>query len=233
MSKVKENLLPIAIMVAGILIAGAIVITNVKVSRSPKTAAPTKQTGFNFDVLKSVAEDDWIRGDLNAPAKIIEFSDLECPFCKIFHGTMQEVMRNYQSKVAWVYRHFPLEAIHSKARKEAEAAECVGYLGGNSAFWVFVDKIFEVTPSNDGLDLSLLPKLAEEAGVNRENFERCLSQGQYKDKVQEDLDEAISIGAQGTPTSIVIAPNGEKFVIQGAQPYAQVKSIIEQALQSQ
>lgn len=233
MSKVKENLLPIAIMVAGILIAGAIVITNVKVSRSPKTAAPTKQTGFNFDVLKSVAEDDWIRGDLNAPVKIIEFSDLECPFCKIFHGTMQEVMRNYQSKVAWVYRHFPLEAIHSKARKEAEAAECVGYLGGNSAFWVFVDKIFEVTPSNDGLDLSLLPKLAEEAGVNRENFERCLSQGQYKDKVQEDLDEAISIGAQGTPTSIVIAPNGEKFVIQGAQPYAQVKSIIEQALQSQ
>lgn len=235
MNKIKENLVPIAILVAGLFIAAAIVFTNLRVPSQPSSSDSVQPSnnGLSLDSLRPVTEEDWIRGDLNAPIKIIEFSDLECPFCKMFHPTMQTVMRNYQGQVAWVYRHFPLEVLHKKARKEAEAAECVGYLGGNSAFWVFVDRIFEVTPSNDGLDLSLLPELAEEVGVNRENFERCLNDGTYADKVQEDLEEAFRIGLRGTPTSILIAPNGEQFVISGAQPYSQIKDLIEQVLQNQ
>src|SRR6185295_5043808 len=83
--------------------------------------------------VKPVAAEDHIRGDLAAPVKVIEFSDFECPFCKGFHATMKQVMADYEKdgKVAWVYRHFPIDELHSKARKEAQAAECAGELGGN------------------------------------------------------------------------------------------------------
>lgn len=231
MKKIKENLLPLSILVAGLLIAGAIIFTRVKVEK-PQAQRPSSEE-INYDALRPVTDDDWIRGDINAPVKVIEFSDFECPFCKMFHQTMIEIMKEYKGKVAWIYRHFPLDVLHKKARKEAEAAECVGYLGGDSAFWLFADKIFEVTPSNDGLDHNLLPDLAFQAGVDKENFKRCLNEGRYAKNVEEDANEALKIGIRGTPTSIVIAPNGKKFLIQGARPYSQVKDVIEEALRNQ
>jgi protein-disulfide isomerase len=231
MKKIKENLLPLSILVAGLLIAGAIIFTRVKVE-TPQAQRPSSEE-INYDALRPVTDDDWVRGDINAPVKVIEFSDFECPFCKMFHSTMIEIMKEYKGKVAWVYRHLPLDVLHKKARREAEAAECVGYLGGDSAFWLFADKIFEVTPSNDGLDHKLLPDLAFQAGVDKENFKKCLNEGRYAKNVEEDANEALKIGIRGTPTSIVIAPNGKKFLIQGARPYAQVKDIIEEALRNQ
>jgi protein-disulfide isomerase len=231
MKKIKENLLPLSILVAGLLIAGAIIFTRVKVEK-PQAQRPSSEE-INYDALRPVTDDDWIRGDINAPVKVIEFSDFECPFCKMFHQTMIEIMKEYKGKVAWIYRHFPLDVLHKKARKEAEAAECVGYLGGDSAFWLFADKIFEVTPSNDGLDHNLLPDLAFQAGVDKENFKRCLNEGRYAKNVEEDANEALKMGIRGTPTSIVIAPNGKKFLIQGARPYSQVKDVIEEALRNQ
>lgn len=91
--------------------------------------------------LKPVTSADHIRGDINAPVKIVEFSDIDCPFCKRFHTTMLEVMNTYgkEGKVAWVYRHFPLTQLHPDAANKAEASECVAELGGNDKFWEFVD----------------------------------------------------------------------------------------------
>src|SRR5207249_6414117 len=77
-------------------------------------------------------------------------------------------------KVVWVYRHFPIDSLHSKARKEAQASECAAALGGNEAFWAYSDKLFEVTPSNNRLDLAQLPRIAQEIGLDRAQFETCL-----------------------------------------------------------
>lgn len=180
--------------------------------------------------IKPVTKDDHIYGDINSPVKIVEFSDTECPFCKRFHETMLRVMSDYQGKVAWIYRHFPLDSIHSKARKEAEATECANELGGNDKFWAYIGKIFEITPSNNGLDLSELPKIAEQVGLNRKKFEQCLSSGKYASRIQGNLDDAVNSGGTGTPYSVVIALNGKKFVISGAQPYEAVKQAIDVAL---
>jgi protein-disulfide isomerase len=102
--------------------------------------------------MAPVTDKDHIKGDISAPVKIVEYSDLECPFCKRFHTTMQDVVKSYDGKVAWVFRQFPLAQLHPKAVKEAEAAECVASLGGNAAFWKFIDKVEEVTPGNNKLD---------------------------------------------------------------------------------
>lgn len=108
--------------------------------------------------LDPVTEKDHIAGNPGAELLIVEYSDPECPFCKRFHATMLQVMSEYgkDGKVAWVYRHFPLDSIHSKARREAEAVECAGELGGNDKLWEYLNKLEEITPANNQLDPNLL-----------------------------------------------------------------------------
>lgn len=233
----KNNLyIFLAIVVAGALIAVSILIVsgNEWPFGVPNTGELTENndSGNPLDKIMPVTEEDHIRGNPNAPVKIVEFSDTECPFCKSFHLTMGQVIREYgvDGQVAWVYRHFPLDQIHQKARKEAEATECAAEIGGNKGFWDYVDRLFEITPSNDRLDLSLLPQIAEEVGLNRSEFVSCLESGRWADEVAADLENAINTGGQGTPWSIVIAPNGKKFSISGAQPYSVIESVIETAL---
>jgi protein-disulfide isomerase len=139
---------------------------------------------------------------------------------------MNQVVTEYGDKIKWVYKHAPLDSLHKKARKEAEAFECAGELGGNDGFWKYADRLFEVTPSNDGLPESELLQIAADVGLNGSSFEKCLASGKYAAKVQQHLDEAITAGLRGTPYSILIA--GENVIpISGAQPFEQVKSIID------
>ncbi len=188
---------------------------------------------------KPVDGEDHIRGSLDAPVKVVEFSDFECPFCKRFHLTMKRLMDEYgeDGKVAWVYRHFPIDSIHSKARKEAQATECANELGGNEAFWAYTDRLYEVTPSNNRLDLALLPRIAQEIGLDRAKFEACLGGdargGKYAAHIEADVQDATASGGTGTPYSLVIAPNGKTFPLSGAQPYAALKSIIDLALKEE
>ena len=186
--------------------------------------------------VKPVTVEDHILGDPNAPVKVIEFSDFECPFCKGFHGTLKQVMQDYgqAGKVAWVYRHFPLDDLHTKARKEAQAAECANALGGNEAFWAYAETLFEVTPSNDRLDLSQLPDIAEKVGLDRTKFEACLEGdargGKFADHIEQNFQDARASGGTGTPYTIIVSANGETFPLTGAQPYGAIKSIIDLAL---
>lgn len=87
---------------------------------------------------------------------------------------------------------------------------------------------------NNNLDLSLLPKIAGEVGLDQTQFQSCLSGdargGKYADHIEADYQDAVASGGNGTPYSIVIAPNGQKFPISGAQPYSAVKQVVEAAL---
>ena len=232
-------MVPAAILMAGLLIGGAIVYSRNPIgSEGSPTAdiasAPNSaDSGSGAEIgIKPVTLNDHILGDPNAPVKLVEFSDLECPFCKRFHSTMKQLIDEYgkSGQVAWVYRHFPLDSIHSKARKEAQATECANELGGNEKFWSYLDKIYEVTPSNNRLDPSTLPQIAEDIGLDRVQFEACLEGDKYVQHIENDYQDAIASGGRGTPYSVVIAENGKKFSISGAQPYSAIKSIIDLAL---
>jgi len=84
-------------------------------------------------------EGDHIMGNPDAPVLIVEYSDLECPYCKRFGATMKEIMAESNGQVAWVYRHW---IVHPGALPKAGAAECVTKLKGNDAFWKYVDLVF-------------------------------------------------------------------------------------------
>jgi protein-disulfide isomerase len=231
-TKKKDYLLPASILLSALLISASLVYNVGKRADGTANLAPTPDNSNLAEAIKlrAVDKNDHIFGNPNAPVKVVEFSDLECPFCKRFHPTMKQVLSVYGDRVAWVYRHFPLDTLHPKARKEAEAAECAAALGGNEAFWNYTDRIFETTPSNNGLDLALLPKIAEELGISRNQFDQCLNDGRYADRVQKDFDDGLAAGVRGTPTSFVIDKKGKKYLINGALPYEQVKTIIDEAL---
>lgn len=179
-----------------------------------------------------VTEADWIRGSADAQLILIEYSDLECPYCKQFHQTVTEALEQYdETELAWVYRHFPLEQLHPKAITEAIAAECVGKLGGQEAFWDFVDIIFEVTPANNRLDLEKLPDYAAQAGVNVPEFQTCLDNEETRSNVEEDLASGQAAGVRGTPGSFLLnTETGESQYIPGALPLSQLQSQIDAML---
>jgi len=238
----KNNLtLPMSVIIAGLIIAGAVFLTNNgganQVAQVPDDNQPTPsqpQPSGSTDSINPVTNEDHIKGNPNASVKIVEYSDFECPFCKRFHDTMNQVMDEYgeNSDVAWVFRQFPLDQLHPKnARRAAVASECANELGGNDAFWKFTDGWFEVSPTNDRTDFeAVTAQLVSEIGLDENKFKACLTSGKYDQHVQDDIDNAVATGGRGTPWSVVIGPDGTTYPINGAQPYSAVKQIIDVAL---
>lgn len=213
---------------------------------SKKTASNTTTTNTNttvtanpdgetqtFGDVKPISEADYIRGDANAELALIEYSDLECPFCQRFHPTMKQIMEEYDGKVKWVYRHFPL-SFHANAQKESEAALCVGKLGGADKKWEFMDKIFErTTATGTGFALTDLGPLAAEVGVNQTKVQECIDSGEMAQRVAEETADGSQAGVQGTPTTFLVGADGKTITaFPGALPYEQVKAAIDSALAS-
>lgn len=148
----------------------------------------------------------------SADVAVIEYIDLECPFCKRVHPTLQELAAK-DSGVVWIMRHFPL-APHPNAQKAAEATECASRIGGEEKFWAMVDAIIE-----KGADYAKLPELAQELGLDATALSTCLSGSETMSRVLEDLAMAERAKVNGTPTSFVVnLKTGRIARILGAQP---------------
>ncbi len=231
---------PIAIIIAGIIIALAIFfgmqssrtgtpVAQVQAVNNVQNAQAGQQVGqFVPITIPSLSPTDHFLGNAKAKVVVVEYSDTECPFCKKFDPTMHQIIDNYGKEVAWVYRHLPLP-MHPKARKEAEATECAAELGGNAAFWKYLSRLYEVTPSNNGLDAAELPKIASYIGLDAAKFTTCLDSGKYSAKIDQHMKEAAAAGGTGTPYSVIISPKGTTPV-QGAVPYETIEQMIKSAL---
>jgi protein-disulfide isomerase len=227
MEQQNKFTLPLAIVVAGALVAAAIYFGTGDAPTRPGAVNEPTATGAE---VSDVTNEDRILGDRNAEIVIVEYSDIECPFCKIFHNTMHEIVNEYEGKVAWVYRHFPIAQLHANAIREAEATECAAELGGNDAFWTYIDALFAATNSNDSLDLARLPVIAGQIGLNQAEFSACLESGRHSEKIRESIEEAVQSGARGTPYSVIIPRNGDRVVINGAEPIESVRAKIDAIL---
>jgi protein-disulfide isomerase len=256
METLRKFATPIAIVVAGALVASAVYlgIVNRPVdsqARQPVLRAP----------IRGMQESDHVIGDRKAGVVIVEYSDPECPYCKTFHGTLHRVMSEFRStgQVAWVYRHYPIEELHPKAAKEAEALECAAEQGGNDIFWKYANTLYETTQSNNSLDIGvynvpvyvpvapngapyytqrlprhasdagLLSDLAKAIGLDVAAFESCLGGARFASRVREDLDESVAAGGTGTPFTVIIAGDS-RIPIEGALSYTALKKLIESLL---
>ncbi|MFH0791594.1 MAG: thioredoxin domain-containing protein [bacterium] len=227
---------PISIIIAGLIIGGAVVV-NGKINNVDQKNASAKQTAQvkdlpansqpysppagqpaaiqNFEITKS----NHIRGDFNASITLVEFSDFECPFCERHYPTLNKILSNYEGKVRLVYKHFPL-GFHKNSQKAAEASECASEQG---KFWEYHDKLFENQP--EGYSLDKFKKWASDLSLDNAKFNSCLDSGKYAQKVQDDYQEGLNKGVNGTPATFV---NGQ--LVSGALPYESFEKIINSLL---
>ncbi len=174
----------------------------------------------------TLKKDEWVRGSKKASVSIVEFSDLECPFCKRHHETMVQLMKDYDGKVNWIYRHFPLLSLHPNAEHKAVATECAGSIGGQDGFWNYTDAIFNGDEGGDDAELSAI---AKQVGLNTSKFDTCLKEGKLKKEVDEDAKAALAAGGTGTPYNIILVGD-QKIPVNGAVPIEQFKQILDQVL---
>ncbi len=195
-------------------------------------AAPEPQVDLTN--LTRPNKEDHILGNKNAQVALIEYTDLQCPFCRKFKPTIDQIMANYGDKLMYVPRHFPLASIHPYAQKMAEAAECAFKLGGDTKFWEFTNKLyadFDPTTGAQKYTDADLPGIAAGIGLNQAAVKSCIDSGEMTAKVNADYEDGLKWGVSGTPSSFVInLKTGAVKAISGALPYDQVKSAVDSVM---
>ncbi|MCB9803031.1 thioredoxin domain-containing protein [Candidatus Nomurabacteria bacterium] len=171
-----------------------------------------------------VEKDDWLRGDKKADITIVEYSDIDCPYCQKFHETMKQVLADYNGDVNWVYRNFPLTQLHPEAAKKAEIAECVGEVAGNDKLWDYLDYMYANKTALADINTALA-----KINVNAEKVNSCFEAGKYTQKVQSQISEAVAAGGRGTPYSIIVAGD-QRMPINGALPYETIAQQLDALL---
>ena len=225
--------LPIAIVLAGVMISGAVLYTRTSSQTvantggiAPQVAGDIQQAG---GIVNVSADDDAALGDPDAPVTIIEFSDFQCPFCrKFYRETLPQIKKDYllTGKARFVYRDFPLVQIHPGATPAAEGAECAEEQG---KFWEMHDAIFDEQEKQGSGTIQFtaddVKKWAAKIGLNTSKFNQCLDSGKYRQEVEKDLADGSAAGVNGTPATFI---NGR--LVSGAQPFAAFKVIIDEEL---
>ncbi len=204
---------------------------GIKYAKTTQPAGDTLRTLFETDVppwLKSIQKNGKAKslGDPEAPVKVVEYMDIECPYCqqysaKVFPKIVKEYVK--ARKVYYVTKHFPLSRrVHPHATMGAVAAECAA---NQSKFWKF--KTLAVS-NRRYQSKSLFLALANIANIpNREKFTSCFKQKRTLGVVREEKQQGIQRKVKGTPTVFV---NGT--AIRGVRPYSVYAQAIETALNS-
>ncbi len=171
----------------------------------------------------------YMMGQPNAPVTMVEFTDLECPFCRQFHTTaFEQILKNYieTGKVRYISLDFPL-SIHPYAMQAAEAAQCAGEQG---QFWQMRHTIFV---NNAHLTPTIFDTFAKDLKLNLTRFHACVAADKYAGQIAKDQQEGAEAGVSGTPTFIIgrtSAKGIEGVRVVGAQPYAVFNAQIQKAL---
>jgi protein-disulfide isomerase len=222
---------PIAIVIAGALVAAALYFGGSGTQGTAVRPPANDDAAAKAENVVPVSAADHIIGNPEAPVKIVMYTDLECPFCKQFHNTMKSVMETYgaEGKVAWVMRNFPLEQLHPNAPRLALASECVASVGGNQAYWAFLDEIVRVAPLNTPFDMTKLESSVAKF-ADAKQVAACIEAGTFEEKINQQISDAVASGGTGTPHSILIDAKGTATPIQGSQPLEVVKGMIDKAL---
>lgn len=174
------------------------------------TLATTSEASGRLRV--EVTDRDHSHGPAGAALTLVEYGDYQCPYCRQAYPIVKALEQRFAdggSPFRFVFRNFPLTAIHSRALHAAEAAESVAAHGGEAAFWAMHDAIFAHQPgSGNALSDRHLAEYAAAVGVDAALVAGDLESGAHEQRVREDFLGGVRSGVNGTPTFFI---NGERF----------------------
>jgi protein-disulfide isomerase len=216
----RQRLLTILI-VAGIalVVAGLLIYPNLRPAGEFVRVTPAARPNADFNTM----------GDPDAPVKMVEYSDFQCPFCKRFADeTEQQIVDAYVAtgKVHFTYVPYgPAGSwIGPESQSSAKAAYCAGDQG---KFWEFKEYLFANHTGENVGDFTdkRLEAFANALGLNMNDFRSCFNSNKYDDRLQQGLSDGRTLGIGGTPSFTI---NGK--IITGAQPFSEFQREIEAAL---
>lgn len=208
---------------------------------------------FLYPTIKPIAEvvtvnvdlpttyEDNTMGDPNAPIKVEEFSDFQCPFCERFHNETEALLKQYYvetGKVYFVYHSMGnwvsqnMGGLNTESQDAAAAAYCAG---DQDKFWNMHAYLFG-NVLGEGVDSFTDKRLAEiaaKAGLNMDEFNSCYDSGKYVERTQQDLQDGTAAGINGTPGFLVtwmVDGETKTKLIEGAQPFTTFQTELEAIL---
>lgn len=227
-----------AILIVGVLIAGAILLKGAK---SPEPiAVPANGNGTPTTTLAPVGAGDRTLGNPNAKVTLVMYEDFQCPWCGKFDKESEQVIRNSYVKngnVQIVFRDFPFlgefvkpyVATNDESMHAAEAARCAGDQG---KFWEYHDYLFaNQNGENQGnFSVANLKSFANGLGLNTTLFNQCLDGNKYTQAVIDSKTEGVGAGVQGTPKGFILKSGKIVDTIDGYIPLPAVTQKIDAAL---
>ena len=145
---------------------------------------------------------DRVRGNIDAPIKLLEYGDYQCSQCGQLHRTLQAMGQQLGESFCFAFRHFPQTQIHSQSQRAAEAVESAA---AQSKFWQMHDTLFE---HQQALDDSHLVEYANNLGLDIPQFLKALSEQVYINRINEDIESGRRNGVISTPTLFI---NGDRY----------------------
>ncbi|MFA5737014.1 MAG: DsbA family protein [Candidatus Paceibacterota bacterium] len=229
----KSYAVPIVVVIAIIIIVSAVFfyqgpeIDNGQIASVVQSLTPLLQPteDINLDSLRVIDKKDRLLGEIDAPVKLIIYSDLECPACAWFHNQVNQITDYVkEGKLVIAFRHFPLDSIHSNARNLATATECAGKIGGDEKFWQFIDFVFAAP---DKSTKNLITDAAEAVDLDSKMIAACQIEEETIEEIEAEYQEAINLGAQGTPFIVIAGPNDFVMPIFGGREAKDLKQAID------
>ncbi|MDP2090789.1 MAG: thioredoxin domain-containing protein [Candidatus Gracilibacteria bacterium] len=166
-------------------------------------------------IIDDLKKDTYIKGNTGAVISVIEFSDMECTFCKSQHtsGVYNNILEKNDDKVNYIFKNFPLPT-HKNAQKEAEASKCVENIAGGEKYLEYIGKIFTETKSGgEGYKIENLSTLAENMGVDKIKFNECFNNGMTKIQVEREFVQGRMLGIKSVPASLILNNMTGKYKI--------------------
>ncbi len=174
-------------------------------------------------LANAVTDSDWKIGNPAARLTLIEYSDFQCPSCRVYHTFLKQLQQDFPKMILIVYRHFPLPQ-HQQAFLAALASEAAGKQG---KFWEMNDLLFErqLIWSGEEKALDIFIEYAQLLNLNLDQFKKDLDSEVIKNKVESDLKSGQQAGLIGTPSFFI---NGR--FIETPKTYPEFRSIIQNSL---
>jgi protein-disulfide isomerase len=162
------------------------------------------------------------KGNEKATVTLTEYGDFQCPYCKQYEPTVQQVVETNKDKIRFQFRNFPIVNIHQNAFAAARAAEAADQ---QKKFWEMHDALYETTNwqvwTNSGAPTKLFENYAQQIGLNVEQFKKDFASSKVNSAVNADVDAGNKLGVTGTPTFFL---NGKQVQV-GNDPQAFQKII--------
>lgn len=176
--------------------------------------------------IPHVSERDWTQGNKKAVVTLIEYGDYQCPPCGNYHPVLKRLNREFEGQILFVFRNFPLSAIHLNAELAARAAEAAGKQG---RFWEMHDLLYEKqqewSVSSTPRDIFL--RYARSLNLDPKKFDEDLDSKEVRARVENDFKRGFEAGINSTPTFIL---NGAKIQTPGS--YEEFRALLDKAIQS-